>query len=177
MQEMSVRRFEPDDRAQELRIGSDEGGGQQAGLDQPVLAIDVGKHPLEQFGPLDEAGGNRGPFRLVDQHGNVRKRPAALGILLAVGAIEDPGIAQIPVCACEAVGKIRLVHAAERRKQPLPYRPNVAARVEHFVGDARQGAIAKGRAALDSAHLFRPCGLLLRHSNPCRTPRSRNIIG
>ena len=114
MQEMAVGRQNPDHRAQEFRIARDQRRGQEPFGDKPVRAVDISGDALQQFGALDKPLGDGLPFGVVNQHGDMRKRPVALRILLgAIGPVEHAGIAQVAVGAGEAVGEFRFVHAAD----------------------------------------------------------------
>ena len=146
MQEMAVGGKHADHRAQEFRIAGDQRRRQEAFGDEPVGAVDIGGDALQQFGALNEALRDGLPLDIVDQDRNMGQRPAALRILLgAIGPVEDAGIAQIAVGAGEAVGKLRLVHAADGGEKMLPDRPDIAVRVEHFIGNAGKRAIAENR--------------------------------
>ena len=93
-------------------------GGSRPSRDQPVVAIDVGDDGLEQFGALDEAGGDRLPFAFVDQQRHMRQRPGALGGAgLVVDAVVDAGVAQILVGAGEAPVELFGPELVERRDE------------------------------------------------------------
>ena len=159
MQEMPARRLHADHRPQKFRAGGDQARRQQPVGDQAVFPIDVGDDRLEQLGALDQAGGDRLPFALVDQQRHMRQRPGALGGAgLVVDAVVDAGIAQILVGAGEAARQLLGAQRIERVDERLPDRAQCAAGVDHLVGDAVERAVVGGQrnAALRLPRPF-PC--------------------
>ena len=76
----------------------------------------------------------------------MRDRPAAFADpCRPIGPIENAGIAQIAVGAGKALGQFLFRHARQRRQEVLPDGPYSAGIVDHFIGDAGQGTIGKGR--------------------------------
>ncbi len=145
---MAVGGFYPDHRAQKFRIGGNEGWRHVALLHQRVLAIDIGHHRFEQIGALDEAFGDDLPFGIVDQNRDMGDRPVAFAAatadaLSAIIAIEDAGIAQIAVGTREAVVQLTLVHARKSIDEGLPDGADAPVYIQHFIGNARQRAIAQ----------------------------------
>ena len=122
-------------------------GGSRPVGDQAVVAVDVGDDRLEQFGALDQAGGDRLPFALVDQQRHMGQRPGALGRAgLVVDAVEDAGVAQILVGAREAARQLVGAERIERIDQRLPDRAQMrrrrrpSRRGRRRTGDSRRPA-------------------------------------
>jgi len=96
-------RRDPDQRPQELRVARNNDRRQSALAREIGRTIGIGEHRLEQFRALDESGLERLPLRSVDQERHVAQRPRPLGPRrVLVDAIEDAGIAQMPIGGAEA---------------------------------------------------------------------------
>ena len=81
----------------------------------------------------------------------MRDRPAAFADPgRPIGSIENTGIAKIAVGAGEALGQLLFCHAHQRRQEVLPDGADGAFVVDHFIRDAGQGTIGKGRIVADT---------------------------
>jgi hypothetical protein len=124
---MAAGRSGADDGAQIFRAGRDQPRRQDAFLDQAVRPVDIGNRFLEQLGPLDQAGTDRGPFLLLYQERHMRQRPFALiGAGLIVETVIDAGVAQILVGAGEALGELFRPQIFQRLDELLPDRTGIA---------------------------------------------------
>jgi hypothetical protein len=87
--------------------------------------------------------------------------------LLAIGPVEDTGIAQIPVGAGEAAGEVGFLHTAERAQEMSPDGAHDAIGVDHLVGDIRKRRIGVHRlirGLYRPAFRFHARGLQFQHS-------------
>src|SRR5262249_44183189 len=92
----------------------------------------------------DESGLERLPLRSVDQERHVAQRPRPLGPRrVLVDAIEDAGIAQMPIGGGEAPADLVWTQSRQHCQQRLPMGPPASFAVQLFVEDARQRTIAR----------------------------------
>ena len=134
MQEIAAARGDADHRAQPLPRARDQLGGQMALADQPPGAVKIGHHRFQQIRALRQPGADRLPFRFMQDHRNMRKRPFAFRQrVIRILPEEDAGIAQILVGAFEPRGDLARAQPCETLDKTAPDRAHLACRIEQFI--------------------------------------------
>ncbi len=142
MQEFAAPRLDPAERLQKIRRAGDDGGGQIAVGNERAGAVDIGQDSFEKPCALRNAGGDLLPFRRFDQQRQMAERPGAFA-RIAIGAIGDAGIANVPVGGREATVDVVRAEAAQGFEKADPMRPLLAGAIDEFIRNIRQWPIIR----------------------------------
>ena len=152
VQAQAGRRLRADHRPQPARVALQQRRRQQAFVQQPLRAVQVGQRELQQFGALLDAVLDGRPLGRLDEQRQQLQRPwpaghAGLAVDVVRDTVELDALGDLADAAVQVLGDVQPARLRwQRAGETLPGRAQFAAFATQFVPDAgfgRQGAAAQ----------------------------------